>query len=307
MSRISVIKPGLLTSVQDAGRPGYEHVGVMVGGWLDDFAARWANRLVGNAGEAAVLEVTILGPTLEALEPGWLALAGANLGAAINGKPWAPGSSRRVQSGDRVSFGRANDGARAYLAFAGGLHVEPVWGSRSTDLVAGFGGIAGRAVQAGDVLSYAGDPGKAVRAPVETCLVGPVLHVLPGVGLHRFPPGTWERLIGGHFRVGHQSNRVGMRLTGDTILEAPPAGDHVSEGMAIGSVEVPPSGELLVLMKSRGSIGGYPTVAHVIIADWPRLAQLTPGSAVQFAEISSEDARKRLRDQEDLLHREVLR
>lgn len=305
MSRIRVIKAGLLTSVQDAGRWGYEHVGVMVGGWLDDFAAQWANRLVGNNKGEALLEVTILGPTLEALDSGWVALAGADLDARINGEPWEPGSSRFLQPGDRVSFGRPRYGARAYLAFAGGIEVDPVLGSRATDLVSGFGGLNGRALRPGDELTYAGAPGESLRAPIQTCLIDTVVHVVPGVDLDRFPSGTWERLIGGSFRVDHRSNRVGIRLEGATILEEPLAGDHVSQGMAIGSVEVPPSGELLILMKSRGSIGGYPTLAHVITADWPRLAQLTPGTTVRFAKISQKRALSLLRDQEDLLHREL--
>lgn len=292
MPGIRILKPGLLTSVQDAGRKGYEHLGIMVGGSMDDFAASWANRLVGNSLSAAVLEITLLGPTFEALDAGWMALAGADLGAMVNGIPWHPGYTRHVVPGDTVSFGRAVFGMRAYIGFAGGLDVQPVLGSRSTDLVAGFGGLEGRALLAGDELRYAGGHVEEAMAPGPTCLVSSVLRVLPASRLEGFSSGTWEKFLGGSYRVDPRSNRVGIRLDGPHILNARMAGDQTSEAIAIGSVEVPPSGELLILTKSRGSIGGYPTLAHVIAADWPVLAQLKLGSAVSFEATDVENARE---------------
>ncbi len=307
MPSIKILKPGLLTSVQDAGRYGYEHLGVMVGGWMDDFAARWANRLVGNPLGTAVLEITLMGPTFEAQDAGWLALAGADLGATVNDVPWQPGSTRRLDPGDCVSFGRKTSGMRGYLSFAGGLEIPAVLASQSTDLVAGFGGFQGRALAIGDELFYVGSEVEPALAPVSTCILDSVLHVLPGVRHGWFKSGTWEKFLAGKFRVDHRSNRVGLRLTGTPIVSEPIDGDQVSEAIAIGSVEVTPSGELLVLTKSRGSIGGYPTLAHVVVADWPILAQLVVGQVVSFVETDESGAACLLRQRERELQADLVR
>ncbi|NMP23786.1 5-oxoprolinase/urea amidolyase family protein [Sulfobacillus harzensis] len=283
MGRIKVVKPGLLTTVQDAGRRGYEHWGVMVGGWLDDWAALWANRLVANPANAALLEVTLMGPELLVEEGGWAALTGADLGASVNGAGWNPGSNRYLEDGDVVRFSRAHRGARTYLAFSGGIAVDPVFESRSTDLVAKFGGIEGRSLRSGDLLFFSGATDVfACKAPVETLMNGGEIRVLPGVRVDAFPATALNRLLAAEYRVSPRSDRVGMRLDGPPVTDQPMPSGGVSEGMAIGAIEVPPSGELLVLLKSRGSIGGYPALAHVIRADWPRLAQLKPGDAVRF-------------------------
>lgn len=295
MGWIEVRSPGLLTTVQDRGRRGYEHLGVMVGGVLDDYAAAWANRLLGNPPDAAVLEITLVGPTLAVLEGGWAALAGADLQARVDGEPWPPGTAKKLPPGSLVSFGRAVRGARAYLAFAGGLDVPPVLDSRSTDLVSGFGGLGGRALAAGDRLRFGDLEAEPVRAPVDTCLARDVVRVLPGVRLERFPPTALERLAQGVFRVSPRSDRVGLRLEGPAVVDAPMPSDAISEAMAIGAVEVPPSGELLVLLKSRGTIGGYATLANVITADLPVLAQLRPGESVRFRVVGEEEALEAVR------------
>ncbi len=302
MGVISVARPGLLTTVQDAGRKGYEHLGVMVGGWLDDWAAAWANRLVGNPLDRALLEITLLGPVLTVEEEGWAALAGADLGALVNGEEWLPGESRWLGAGDEIRFSGAKRGARAYLALAGELGADRIFGSQSTDLVAKFGGIGGRALKVGDRLTFSGGAANAAwAAPLDTLQLGPVIRVLPGVRVERFPHDALERLVSGQFRVSTHSDRVGLRLEGDAVTDAPMASASLSEGMAIGAIEVPPSGELLVLMKSRGSIGGYPTLAHVIRADWPRLAQLKPGERVQFQLVDLAEAERAMAAERSML------
>lgn len=301
MPRIKIVRPGLQTSVQDGGRRGYEHLGIMVSGQLDDYAAAWANRLVGNPREAAVLEMTLLGPDIEVLDDGWASLTGADLGATVGHQGWPCGTSRLLKAGEHIRFTGVRRGARAYLGFAGGLTVPSVLGSRATDLVAGFGGHAGRALKAGDVLTYAGGAGRLWAAPVPTCLCREEIRILPGVRLDRFPESTWERLVSQVFRVSRHSDRVGIRLEGTPMSTEPLRADAVSEGLAIGSIEVPPSGELLILLKSRGSIGGYPTVAHVIQADWPVLAQLKPGDTVRLRAVSRQEAYDALRALEDEL------
>jgi len=303
MPRIRVIKPGLQTTIQDGGRRGYEHLGVMIGGWLDDYAAKWANRLLGNDDEAALLEITLLGPELVAEDSGWAALAGADLGASLNGEAWLPGSNRAIHAGDRIRFGGMKRGARAYLAFAGGILAEEFLGSRSTDVVARFGGLGGRALKAGDVLEYSRNSAYPLMAPVDTCLLRPMIRVLPGVRVDRFPEGTLERMVSSSFRVSPRSDRVGMRLDGPAVTDEAMASDGISEGMAVGAIEVPPSGELLILLKSRGSIGGYPTLAHVIMADWPVLAQSKPGDAVRFCLVNLDEAQVALMEMEESFKR----
>ncbi|MHB1502322.1 MAG: biotin/lipoyl-containing protein [Candidatus Dormibacteria bacterium] len=307
MPRIKVLRAGLQSSVQDAGRRGLEHLGVTVGGWVDDFAPRWANRLLGNDLGAAVLEFTLLGPDLEAADPGWVALTGADMGAAVNGRTWPPGTTRQLLAGDRLTFGGATRGARAYLAAAGGIDVPVVLASKSTDLVAGFGGLGGRALQPGDEVRYMGGGAESVRAPVDTCRLESRIRILSGVRSERFPPESWQRLVGGSHRVTDQSDRLGLRLHGPAISDTPVRGDHLSEGMAIGSIEVAPSGELLVLLKARGSIGGYSTLAHVAAVDWPTLGQLGPGDEVRFVEVGAAGALNLLQEREALFNRAPVR
>lgn len=306
MATVKVVSPGLLTSVQDLGRRGYEHLGVMVGGTLDDFAAIWANRLLDNPPSAALLEATLLGPTLEAVDEGFVSLAGADLGASVDGSPWPPGSVRRLEPGSLVRFGGARHGARAYIGFPGGIDVPEILGSRSTDLIAGFGGFAGRPLRAGNVLSYADRAVQLVRAPCDTCLVRRVARILPGVRLNDFPIGTLDALLAQEYTVSPHSDRVGLRLTGAPIPGAPPRGDAVSEGIAIGSVQLPPDGEPLVLLKSRGTIGGYPTLAHVIAADLPSLGQLVPGDRIRLQLVTLSEAVEALRELRALMDAQPL-
>ena len=301
MARAKVVSPGLLTSVQDLGRHGYEHLGVMVGGALDDFAAIWANRLLGNPPGAAVLEATLLGPTLEALDQGYVSLTGADLGATLDGSPWPPGSVCRLAPGSVIRFSSRRRGARAYMGFAGGIDVPSVLGSRSTDLVAGFGGLDGRRLRAGDVLHYADDPAQPREAPLDTCRVQGVVRVLPGTRVQSFRPGTLDALVAQEYVVSNQSDSVGLRLQGVALEGAPPRGDMISEGMAIGSLQLPPEGEPIILLKSRGTIGGYATLAHVISADLPTLGQLAPGDRVRLALSSLPEALQALGELRSLL------
>lgn len=300
MATVHVLSPGLLTSVQDEGRRATEHLGIMVGGAADDFAAAWANRLLGNRLDAAVLEVTLLGPTLEAREEGSVSLAGADLGASVDGETWPPGTVRHLHPGSIVRFSAPRFGVRAYIGFRGGLDVPQVLGSRSTDLVAGFGGLDGRPLHAGDVLAFSDGRAPSVTAPTPTCLIRHILRVLPGVRLDRFDPSVLSALVREAFTVSPLSDRVGIRL-GGAKLPTLPQGDAVSEGMAIGSVEIPPGGEPLILMKSRGTIGGYATLAHVIQADLPALAQLAPGDQVRFQLVTPQTALEALREMRRLL------
>lgn len=285
---VRVLAPGPLTTVQDAGRDGWRHLGVARAGALDPAMAALANRLVGNAASAAVLELTLVGPTLQVLHPIRIALCGAKVTARFEG---ATGEATVIPGGRPVELpagilrvGPLRDGARAWMAIGGGIDVAPVLGSRSTDLRGGFGGVEGRPLQRGDVLELATPPALACVGPVI-----PAWWVEPGAD---DPPGAPIRyrpssLPGGrlfanaHWRVSPLSNRQGLRLEGTPVPG--PAADGISAPVAPGTVQLPPDGQPIVLLADAQTVGGYPRLGHVIAADLPRLAQMRPGDALRFA------------------------
>ncbi|GAA5075876.1 5-oxoprolinase subunit PxpB [Lysobacter panacisoli] len=280
---LRVLRPGLLTTVQDAGRRGWRHVGVALAGALDTGAATLANRLVGNPDDAAVLELTLRGPTLQFDAPVRIALLGARVSARFDGEPVPMGRPVELPAGT-LELGALHDGARAWLAIDGGIDVDPVLGSRSTDLRGGFGGGEGRPLAAGDVLALGEgamtgvprlnapvwwiDPAhdEPVEAPIRYC---PSAHPAASALARR----VWQ--------VNPNSNRQGLRLQGDP-LPAPPA-DGVSEPVAPGTIQLPADGCPIVLMADAQTVGGYPRLGHVIAADLPRLAQCIPGQTLHFA------------------------
>ncbi len=286
---IEVLEAGALTSVQDAvGRQGWRHLGVPAGGAADPWSARLANRLIGNADEAAVLEITLVGPTLRFETSAAVALAGS-FEATLDGLPLAPNGGRAVRVGSVLRIGTGDD-ARGYVAVAGGLAVETVLGSRSTDLRTGFGGFAGRALRAGDRLPL----GRAARlrtlrwngAPH----TGPI-RVVPGLHADRFEA---EALTGQAWRVSALADRTGARLEGKP-LTAGDATDVPSMGLPLGAIQVPPDGLPIVALADRPVTGGYPVPAVVIGADIGRMARLRTGDELRFASVSLEEAREALR------------
>ncbi|MDQ2940824.1 MAG: 5-oxoprolinase subunit PxpB [Chloroflexota bacterium] len=276
--QIEVLDGGLLTAVQDAtGRPGWRRYGVQAAGAADRSAALLANRLAGNPDSAAVLEVTLLGPSLRLSAPVHVGLAGADLGATLDGRALPPGGSA---SGRLISFGERRSGARAYLAIAGGIEVERVLGSPSTDMRSGFGGLGGRALRAGDRLDI-GTASGASRAAAGRPATGPI-RVLPGPHLDRFAPGMLDRLCETTWTVAPEADRMGYRLDG-------PAVEHVgtaevpSVGLPLGAVQVPPGGRPIIMLVDRPVTGGYPVIGCVPAADVCRVAQLLPGDPLRFA------------------------
>lgn len=275
---IEVLDGGLLTTVQDAtGRPGWRRYGVQAAGAVDPSAAVLANRLTGNPDGAAVLEVTLLGPSLRISGPARIGLAGADLGATLDGKPLAPGSSR---SGRLIRFDERRNGARAYLAVAGGIEVDQVLGSPSTDLRSGFGGLGGRALRTGDRLEV-GMAGGGVPAVSRRPATGPI-RILPGPHLDRFAPGAMERLCETAWTVASEADRMGYRLDGAAI-EHGATPDVPSLGLPLGAVQVPPDGRPIIMLADRPVTGGYPVIGCVPAADVGRVAQLLPGEALRFA------------------------
>jgi biotin-dependent carboxylase-like uncharacterized protein len=291
---IEVLDAGLLTSVQTAGgRPGYRHLGVPVGGAADAWSARLANRLLGNRDDAPLLEITVTGPTLRFTEPTWVAFAGADLDAALDGLAVPALAARRVRAGATLRIGSGR-GARAYLAIAGGLAVVAVLGSAATDLRSGFGGLDGRALRPGDRLAH-GPPSGTGRRWTGARPDGPIRVV---DGPHAANAPDW---IGAAWRVGQAADRTGVRLDGPAL--ALPAHEVPSMGLPLGAMQVPPDGHPIVMLADRPVTGGYAVPLCVILADVGRVAQLLPGEEVRLARVTKEAARAADADAERELDR----
>ena len=288
---IQVVEPGNLTSVQTArGRPGWRHLGVPVGGAVDGWSARLANRLVGNPDDAALLELTRGGPELQFHQETAVALTGARYEATLDGLPLPPFVGRRVRQGAVLRVGMG-EGARGYLAVSGGILVSDVLGSAATDLRSGFGGHEGRALRAGDRLAV-GTPSGSLRRWTGPLRAGPI-RIVPGPHRALF---NAEALVEGGWVVGTEADRAGVRLDGPLLA----AGEHevASMGIPIGAIQVPSDGRPIVMLADRPVTGGYPVPACVIRADVGRVAGLRTGDGVTFVWVSAKEARDALREME---------
>ena len=281
---LEVLDGGLLTTVQDRGRFGLRRVGVAIAGPMDVASFLWANGAVGNPGMAAALECTMTGPEVRFLEPTRFALAGAELGAVLDRSdlgPWEVPQGRAVLArvGNVLRFQGRRSGCRAYIAFAGGVDVPAVLGSRSTDLAGRFGGFGGRALRAGDRLALGtadgadetrsgAQPASHPSAATVRVILGPQAEVFDARSVERFLAETWS--------VTSTSDRIGCRLAGPQLHRREP-GETVTDGMVFGSIEVPPDGQPIVMMADAPTTGGYPKIATIVTADLPLLAQLVPG------------------------------
>lgn len=280
---MTVIRAGMMTTVQDLGRRGYRDAGVPLGGAMDPVALRIANLLVGNPDNAAALEITLAGPELEFSGEVTLAVCGAEFEAAPSLRPFT------VAPHARFSLGGCRRGCRGYLAVAGGIDIEPVLGGRGTCLAAGFGGWQGRALRDGDALPIAAHARHAAGSAnwridgriLPEYSAKPVVRVVRGAQADRF----FSALCGRRFRVGARSDRMGIRLEGRALEDAA-GGGMLSSAVAPGAIQVPPDGQPIVLMADAQTLGGYPVAAHAAGADLPLLAQLRPGDSVGFQEIS---------------------
>lgn len=314
-----VLRPGLQTTVQDLGRYGLQHLGIVPCGAMDPVAHRVANALVGNEPGAATLECTVVGPEIEFRQPALLALCGASFDATVDGAPFPQARPVLVREGARVSIGTARQGARGYLAVAGGFCVAAVLGSRSTYLPAGFGGFEGRALRAGDTLAFdagavrraqarfaqaRGARGGSVRStpwsvPALTLPRGEALELRAMAGRHigQFDAASQREFFATIWRVSPDSNRMGYRLVGP-VLSRPARKELLSEPTCLGTVQAPNDGAPIVLMADHQTTGGYAKIAEVASADIPLLAQLAPGGSVRFVRCSLEEARAARRELE---------
>jgi antagonist of KipI len=295
---VRVKRAGLLTTVQDRGRWRYQAMGVSVAGPMDTYSHRLANVLVGNDEDAATLEVTLTGPELEFADDRDVAVTGAQFDNV-------PTGVFQMRAGERLVFGPRRDGARAYIAISGGIDTPKVLGSRATHMASGMGGIDGRAVKAGDELPL-GRSAKRERysqAPesVRSVRLQPdVLRILPGPQADRFTADALGALQSAPYRIGTDSNRMGYRLAGPW-LEHTRGADIISDATPIGSLQVPASGQPILLMADRQTTGGYAKIATVISADISLAGQLAPGDEIRFAVCSPADALAALVTQEQAL------
>lgn len=306
---LRIVRPGLLTTVQDLGRHGLQRYGVSVGGAMDTLSLRVANRLVGNAEEDAALEITLLGPTLQFDAESLIAICGGQwsprvgeLAVPMNRPVWLP-------AGTTLTVGSAAAGARAYLAIAGGIATAPVMGSRGTYLRAQVGGLEGRALRAGDALPCgdaspmscriaeklraSGDREGVHSVPWYAAIVpsgqDKTLRVIRGAEFKQLTKASQKALFSADFEVTAESDRMGYRLVGPALSFTGPA-ERISAAVSAGVIQIPPDGQPILLMADCATTGGYPKVAHVASADLPLAAQLKPGDFFRLREISLAEA-----------------
>jgi antagonist of KipI len=312
----AVVAPGLLTTVQDLGRPNAAALGVPRSGACDALALRAGNLLVGNPDGAAALEFSLLGPELRVLRPCLVAPTGADFEATIvdTGERLRPGRSVSLRAGSTLRFGAAADGARGYLAVRGGIGVPLVLGSASTVLAAGFGGLSGRALLTDDIIavvvtaesasvpaglrSWPGPGPSSGVAGVAGVSGGPddpvALRVVRGPHADLLGPAAWDWLVGTVWSVDAQSDRMGVRLTTASSEDQPAATPQVpalvSLPMIWGAVQLPPGGAPICLLADGPTVGGYPVIAAIASADLPALGQLRPADRVQFRPVELHEA-----------------
>jgi antagonist of KipI len=312
--KLSVTSAGFLTTVQDLGRPGFRRFGVSLGGALDSHAFRLGNLLVGNEETAAGLEITLGGLQVNLADERLVAWCGGNFDVRVGSVVLPAGRVAVMGAGEELSIKQPQRGCRAWLAISGGVDVPKVLESRSTDIRSNFGGLVGRPLRDGDAISLGEKSARAQSlvdnlrqdrtaswsAPHDWASPArdePVLRIARGVDWDAFSHATPNALTTDAFTVSPDSDRMGARLAGP-ILQRNDNVDLVSEAVAPGTIQVPPSGNPILLLGDCQTIGGYPKIAHVLTVDLPMAAQLRAGDRVRFREVSLTDAHRLLHERE---------
>lgn len=309
-----VMKPGLLTSIQDLGRKGFQQYGVIVSGAMDPYSLRMANLLVGNKEEEAAFEITLIGPMLKMEKDCVIAITGGNLSPTIDGQAvpmWRP---VYVKEGQVLQFGKCRSGCRAYLSVAGGYAIPEVMNSKSTYVRGQIGGYKGRALQADDKLQFNKVPTVLQNWPKEAVTTKwfihdkdflpkstPVVRFIKGRQFEYFTDISKAMLVESVFKVSSQSDRMGYKLEGPT-LELKNQRDLLSEAVSNGSIQVPPDGNPIILLADRQTTGGYPKIAQVITADLSFIAQMKPGECIKFSQVTLQEAEQLYLQKEQQLH-----
>jgi len=305
MATFRVLQPGLLTTIQDLGRYGYESQGVPTSGAMDEFAFRVANILLGNEENAPALEITVIGPTLEVLEDTAVAITGADLPIEVNGRRRMVWSSFPVKKGDILSLGPVTSGCRAYLAVCGGFSAEFIMGSASTYTRGKLGGLEGRPLRKGDVLSRASNRmiskfyrvGKRYIPSYETIAE---IRVILGPQDDYFNEEAIELFLSSTYIVTKDSDRMGYRLEGPEI-RAKSKHDIITDAIIPGVVQVPGNGKPIIMLKDAQTTGGYTKIATCIWSDLSKLAQLKPGDKLKFKAVDLKQAHEVFREREKLI------
>ena len=297
---ITVLNPGLLTTVQDQGRMGYQQFGVSVSGACDPHSAAMANIFVSNDPGMGVLECTLMGPQLRFECDEVIAITGGDLSPSLDGKPIPSYAAVEVKAGQTLRFGAPKSGCRAYIAVAGGFDLPLVMGSVSTNLKCALGGFQGRKLKTGDELplNQSGAPflPRQVSPPEDypDCIS---LRVLLGPQDDAFTQKGIDTFLGCEYTVTDKADRMGIRLSGE-IIESKNGVDILSDGIAAGSVQIPASGTPIIMMADRQTTGGYAKIATVISADLSRAAQARPGTRIRFVRVTEAEAIRLRRDAE---------
>ena len=311
---IEILNSGLLTTIQDSGRYGFRKYGVIVSGAMDTFSHRISNLLVGNDDDEATLEVTLVGPKILIKEDSLISICGGNLSPKINNcevQMWRP---IYVKAGSILTFGECLLGTRSYIAFAGSFNINKTMDSKSTYLRAAIGGFCGRALKKGDIINLNKPTFKGMQIvnklhksistngfAITKWFVGsdslprysssPVIRVIKGGQFESFNEESKANLFNSKFAITPQSDRMGYRLKGHNLSLSNPL-EMISEAISLGTIQVPPDGNPIILLADRQTTGGYPKIAETISIDIPVLAQLKPGDSVGFCEISLEEAQQ---------------
>lgn len=311
---LKILKPGLLSTVQDLGRIGYQKQGVIASGVMDPVAHRIANLLVGNDQNEASLEMTLAGPKIEFQESALISICGGDLAPHINGEPVKQWRPVYVQKGSVLTFGQAKEGCRAYLAVAGGIDVPVVMESRSTYMRAEIGGFHGRSLESNDELMI-GTPSPSAEETLEELereandqpfvemdwyvatdfapqfQEDQPIRVIKGREFELFTTESQQALFSETFKVSSKSDRMGYRLEG-AELSLENKQSMISEAVAFGTIQVPSNGQPIVLLADRQTTGGYPKIAQIASVDLPVIGQMKPGATISFEEITLEEAQK---------------
>jgi len=309
MSTIQVQAPGLLTTVQDLGRQGFGPLGVSPSGAADPISLRLGNRLVGNHEGAAGLEMTLLGGTFIFPQGAIVALTGSDFGATLDNVSFDLGTSVEVRPSQTIRLGPTNSGARCYLCVQGGISVKPFLGSASTHILSGLGGFEGRPLRKGDVVRIGSSTDPFRRRTIAPAVSEhlsrrKVLRVTAGPQGDWFSESSLRSFYASTYRVGEQSNRMGLRLESGleqgleraSVLRRT-ASEMITEGVSLGAIQVPTGGSPIILFVEQQTTGGYPKIANVISADLHRVGQLRPRDEIRFEQVTFDTARSLLMEQ----------
>ena len=288
---IQVKKPGFFSTIQDAGRVGFQHYGVFGCGCMAEVAYRIGHALL-KPENAAAIEMTLVGGTFEFTKPTTITLTGGKMNAKLNGNNIVMNKAIPIQAGDVLACGAIRNGVRSYLCIKGGIDVPVVMGSRSTYLKAGIGGYKGRALKAGDELLYIES-----KPFIQACQVNAVtfykdgpIRILKGTEWDRFNNEVQKAFLENSFAISLEADRMGYRIIPKESITIDEPIQLISEAVTFGTIQMPPNGEPIILMADRQTTGGYPKIGQVIAADLHRLAQLGPKQKIEFQVVSIEEA-----------------